>query len=31
VVSLPMKLYGLLITKDDEALMADWCRDQVPL
>jgi FkbM family methyltransferase len=26
-----MPLYGLLITKDDEALVADWCRDQLPL
>jgi hypothetical protein len=26
-----MKLYGLLITKDDEAVFGDWCRDQLPL
>ena len=25
-----MKLYGLLITKDDHAIFADWCRDQLP-
>jgi glycosyltransferase involved in cell wall biosynthesis len=25
------KLYGLLITKDDQAVFADWCRDQLPL
>jgi glycosyltransferase involved in cell wall biosynthesis len=28
--SLP-KVYGLLITKDDHAVFADWCRDQLPL
>jgi hypothetical protein len=26
-----MKLYGLMITKDDEAVFADWCKDQLPL
>jgi hypothetical protein len=26
-----MKLYGLLITKDDEAIFGAWCRDQLPL
>ncbi len=26
-----MKLYGLLITKDDDAIFADWCQDQLPL
>ncbi len=26
-----MRLYGLLITKDDEDIFADWCRDQLPL
>jgi hypothetical protein len=26
-----MKLYGLLITKDDEAIFGDWCRDQLRL
>jgi hypothetical protein len=26
-----MQLYGLMITKDDEAIFADWCRDQLHL
>jgi hypothetical protein len=26
-----MKVYGLMITKDDEAVFGDWCRDQLPL
>jgi hypothetical protein len=25
-----MKVYGLMITKDDEAIFGDWCRDQLP-
>src|ERR1700734_2910768 len=25
------KLYGLLITKDDHDILADWCRNQLPL
>jgi hypothetical protein len=25
------RLYGLLITKDDHDIFADWCRDQLPL
>jgi hypothetical protein len=24
-----MKLYGLLLTKDDEAILDEWCRDQL--
>jgi glycosyltransferase involved in cell wall biosynthesis len=27
----PVRLYGLLITKDDHAVFADWCRDQLDL
>ena len=26
-----MKLYGLMITKDDQAIFGDWCRDQLQL
>lgn len=26
-----MKLYGLMITKDDHRIFADWCSDQLPL
>lgn len=26
-----MKLYGLLITKEDQAILADWCRSQLDL
>jgi hypothetical protein len=26
-----MRLYGLMITKDDQAVFADWCRHQLPL
>lgn len=26
-----MKLYGQMITKDDDAIFGDWCRDQLPL
>ena len=26
-----MKVYGLLITKDDHEAFGDWCRDQLPL
>jgi hypothetical protein len=26
-----MRLYGLMITKDDAAVFGDWCRDQLPL
>src|SRR5713101_573161 len=26
-----MKLYGLMITKDDEAVFEEWCRDQLRL
>lgn len=26
-----MKLYGLLITKDDESIFEEWCREQLPL
>ena len=26
-----MKIYGLLITKDDEAIFAEWCREQLRL
>jgi hypothetical protein len=26
-----MKVYGLLITKGDEAILGDWCRVQLPL
>jgi hypothetical protein len=26
-----MNLYGLMITKDDEPIFADWCREQLPL
>jgi hypothetical protein len=26
-----VRLYGLLITKDDEAVFGDWCADQLPL
>jgi hypothetical protein len=26
-----MRVYGLLITKDDHAAFGDWCRDQLPL
>jgi hypothetical protein len=26
-----MKLYGLMITKDDAAIFAEWCHDQLPL
>jgi glycosyltransferase involved in cell wall biosynthesis len=27
----PIRLFGLLITKDDHAVFADWCRDQLGL
>jgi glycosyltransferase involved in cell wall biosynthesis len=27
----PLRLYGLLITKDDHDVFADWCRDQLHL
>ena len=26
-----MELYGLLITKNDEEIFAEWCREQLPL
>jgi hypothetical protein len=26
-----MKLYGLMITKDDHDVLGDWCREQLPL
>jgi len=26
-----MKLYGLMITKNDHEIFAEWCRDQLPL
>ena len=26
-----MKLFGLMITKDDHEIFAEWCRDQLPL
>jgi FkbM family methyltransferase len=26
-----MRVYGLLITKDDHEVFGDWCRDQLPL
>ena len=26
-----MNLYGLLITKEDHDLFAEWCREQLPL
>jgi hypothetical protein len=26
-----MNVYGLMITKDDERVFGDWCRDQLPL
>jgi hypothetical protein len=26
-----VELYGLMITKDDEAVFGEWCRDQLPL
>ena len=26
-----MELYGLLITKDDAEIFAEWCHDQLPL
>ena len=25
------RVYGLMVTKDDEAIFGDWCRDQLPL
>lgn len=26
---MPFRLYGLMITKDDESVLGDWCRDQL--
>ncbi len=26
-----LRLYGLMLTKDDHAVFAEWCRDQLPL
>jgi hypothetical protein len=29
--TMPTKLYGLLITRDDHDILTDWCRDQLAL